>query len=84
MTKDQKIKAVEDYLGNRGMFYESGEIAKAELLGKYWFILIKNEPEVELYDKTDMYGECIDGFCRKDFKWNKTYMRKCVTGEVYE
>ena len=82
MTKQEKIQLAEQYLGNRGRFYEPGEITKAELLGKYWFILMKDEPEIELYDKTDMYGESIDGFCRKEFKWNKTYMRKCITGEV--
>lgn len=35
-----------------------------------------------MYELGDIGLECIDEFNYKDFKFTKTYMRKCVTGEI--
>jgi len=46
------------------------------------FIVFKEYPnEVELYNRTDMYGECYAEYDLKTFKWNKDHMRKVSTGE---
>jgi hypothetical protein len=71
------------WLGNRGHDIILSDIIRCKRLGKYLFILQKDCPEeVELYDTTDIYGECYDGFPVETFKWNKDYMRKLITGEI--
>ena len=78
MKKEDAVQ----WLGNRGHDIEKSDIIKCKKLGKYMFILAKEYPnEVELYDRTDMYGECIEDFPLEDFKWNKDFMRKLITGE---
>ena len=77
----QKEDAVQ-WLGNRGHFVEKSDIKKCKRIGHWMFILFKEYPdEVELYNRTDMYGECYDGYDLKTFKWNKDHMRKVITGE---
>lgn len=79
MTKQDAVQ----WLGNRGHDIILSDIIRCKRLGKYLFILQKDYPkEVELYDKTDIYGECYDGFPVETFKWNKDYMRKLITGEI--
>ena len=69
-------------LGNRGHDIEEADIVRCKRIGKYMFVLHKEYPdEVELYDSTDFYGECLDGYPLETFKWNKDYMRKLITGE---
>ena len=79
MTKQDAVQ----WLGNRGHDVILSDVIRCKRLGKYLFILQKDYPEeVELYDTTDNYGECYDGFSIKTFKWNKEYMRKLITGET--
>ena len=74
---------VVQWLGNRGHDIEVSDIIKCKKLGKYLFIIdIEYPEEVELYDMTDMYAECIDSYDSSTFKWNKDFMRKTITGEV--
>jgi len=78
-----KADAVQ-WLGNRGHDIEESDIVRCKRIGNYMFVLHKEYPdEVELYDSTDFYGECLDGYPLETFKWNKDYMRKLITGEQY-
>jgi len=74
------------WLGNRGHMIEKSDIIKCKSVGKYLFILKwkqKEYPnEVELYNKNDMYGECIDGFPLQFFSWKKDDLRKYITEEI--
>tara|TARA_R100000315_G_C5177302_1_gene102588 strand:- start:54 stop:293 length:240 start_codon:yes stop_codon:yes gene_type:complete len=71
------------WLGNRGHMIDTSDIIKCKEIGSYFFVITKEYPEeVELYDLNDMYAECIDCFPVKSFKWNKDFMRKCITGEI--
>jgi len=71
------------WLGNRGYDLIESDIIKCKRLGTYLFVLQKEYPkEIELYDRTDIYGECINSFPIETFKWNKDYMRKLITGEI--
>tara|TARA_R100000234_G_scaffold89240_1_gene57576 strand:- start:1056 stop:1295 length:240 start_codon:yes stop_codon:yes gene_type:complete len=77
-----KADAVQ-WLGNRGHDIEVSDIIRCKKLGKYLFLIDKEyAKEVELYDMTDMYAECIDSYDSSTFKWNKDFMRKTITGEV--
>ena len=77
-----KADAVQ-WLGNRGHMFEVSDIIKCKKIGVYLFIQFKEYKEdVELYDLTNMYGECEDAFDSEGFKWNKDYMRKLITGEM--
>tara|TARA_R110002012_G_scaffold32804_1_gene96435 strand:+ start:473 stop:712 length:240 start_codon:yes stop_codon:yes gene_type:complete len=79
MIKEDAVQ----WLGNRGHMFEVSDIIKCKKIGIYLFIQFKEYKEdVELYDLTDMYGECQEVFSSKEFKWNKDYMRKCITGEI--
>jgi|TARA_R100000030_G_scaffold25652_1_gene18630 hypothetical protein len=71
------------WLNNRGHMVEKSEIIKCKSVGKYLFILQEDCPhEVELYNKNDMYGECIDGFPLQFFSWKKDDLRKYITKEI--
>jgi len=79
MTKADAVQ----WLNNRGHYLEVSDIIRCKKLGKYLFMHDKAYPgEVELYDMTDMYGECMDSYDSSTFKWNKDYMRKTITGEL--
>tara|TARA_R100001244_G_C5095168_1_gene117403 strand:+ start:344 stop:583 length:240 start_codon:yes stop_codon:yes gene_type:complete len=79
MIKEDAVQ----WLDNRGHMFEVSDIIKCKKIGTYLFIQFKEYKEdVELYDLTDMYGECQEVFSSKEFKWNKDYMRKCITGEI--
>ena len=79
MNKDDAVQ----WLGNRGYAFEVSDIIKCKKIGVYLFIQFKEyEEDVELYDLTDMYGECQEAFDSEGFKWNKDYMRKRITGEI--
>ena len=84
MSNKEQIENAIQYLGNRGHSYEPEHIIKAQRIGDYFFIHFKDEHEVDLYNITNFYGECENSFDAKKFKWNDTYMRKCVTGEIYQ
>ena len=77
-----KVKDAVQWLNNRGHDFEHNDILKTGSVGKFLFIKEKEETEVDLYDLTDMYAECIEGFPFETFKWNKDYRRKCITGEI--
>lgn len=77
-----KTDAVQ-WLGNRGHDIEVSDIIKCKKIGKYFFMQYSEYGyEVELYDLTDMYGECIDSYDLKSFNWTKDYLRKLITGEI--
>lgn len=77
-----KADAVQ-WLGNRGHDIEVSDIIKCKKIGKYLFLHnAEYDEEIELYDMSDMYGECIDGYDLKSFNWNKDYLRKLITGEL--
>ena len=75
------------YFGNRGMDLENRDFKEFGVVGRYVFIHLisgdyENKGWVEMYELGHMGLECIDEFDYKDFKFTKTYMRKCVTGEI--
>jgi len=77
-----KADAVQ-WLGNRGHNIEVSEIIRCKKIGRYLFVHNSEyQHEVELYDLTDICGECIDGYDIKCFKWTKDYLRKIITGEI--
>ena len=77
----KKADAIQ-WLNNRGNDYIESDIKRCKSIGDYMFIVFKEYPnEVELYNRTDMYGECYAEYDLKTFKWNKDHMRKVITGE---
>lgn len=83
MTKADIIQ----YFGNRGIYLDKQDFKEFGVVGNYIFIhLINGDYEnrgwVEMYEKGYSTLECVREFDYKPFKFTKTYMRKCVTGEI--
>ena len=77
----------EPYFGNRGIYLDKKDFKEFGVVGNYIFIHFingdyENRGWVEMYEKSYSTLECDREFDYKPFKFTKTYMRKCVTGEI--
>tara|TARA_R100001443_G_scaffold9738_1_gene19344 strand:- start:244 stop:510 length:267 start_codon:yes stop_codon:yes gene_type:complete len=71
------------YLGNRGHDKDINDITKAKRVDDYVFIqfsypALPLEEDIELYDLTDIYGECVDAWFSKDFDWEEENLKKLI------
>lgn len=83
MTKADIIQ----YFGNRGMCLDKKDFKEFGVVGRFVFIHFingdyENRGWVEMYEKGYLGLECDREFDHKTFKFSKTYMRKCATGEI--
>tara|TARA_R100001086_G_scaffold160621_1_gene86367 strand:- start:305 stop:559 length:255 start_codon:yes stop_codon:yes gene_type:complete len=83
MTKADLIQ----YFGNRGIYLDKKDFKEFGVVGNYIFIHIingfyENRGSVEMFEKGYSSLECLRTFDYRPFKFTKTYMRKCVTGEI--